>query len=102
MTYEAGGNCHRWQSTGCIIARGYRLAGDWASRWGLNHRAIKYYKTAIEKGPGSAHVYEKLGGLLLDKEKADEGVDPFRKAIELESVNARYMHMGNALYERKE
>ncbi len=81
--------------------RGYSLAGDWAMRWGLKHKAIKYFKTAIEKGLEAAHVYERLGRLLLDKEKSDEGVEAFRKAIALEPLNARlYMRLGNALYER--
>ncbi|MHC5035936.1 MAG: tetratricopeptide repeat protein [Planctomycetota bacterium] len=81
--------------------RGYSLAGNWAIRWGLKHRAIRYFKTAIEKGDHSAITYDKLGSLLMDKDKEDEAIDALKKAVEIAPLTARYyMHLGNALYDK--
>jgi tetratricopeptide (TPR) repeat protein len=82
--------------------RGYALAGNWAMQVDLKHRAIRYFKTSLEKGEIKASTYDKLGELLMDKDMAEEGIEAFRKSIELDPLTARtYMHLANALAERK-
>jgi cytochrome c-type biogenesis protein CcmH/NrfG len=68
---------------------------------GLKHKAIRYFRTAIEKGVDSALTYDRLGCLLREKDKEDEAVEALKKAVELAPLNGRYtMHLGNALYEK--
>ncbi|MHC4598031.1 MAG: tetratricopeptide repeat protein [Planctomycetota bacterium] len=83
--------------------RGYFLAGNWACRYSvqLYHRAIRYYRTAIEKGFETGLLYDRLGSLLIRKEKEDEGIEALKKAVQFAPLNGRYtMHLGNALYEK--
>jgi len=82
--------------------RGYALAGNWAMQVDLKHRAIRYFKTSLEKGEIKASTYDRLGRLLVDKEMIKEGIEAYRKAVELDPLCARtYMRLGNALARQK-
>jgi len=81
--------------------RGYALAGNWAMRWGLKFRAIRYFKKSIEMGEKNALTYDKLGTLLMAKDKEDEAIEALRKAVEAAPLEGRYyMHLGNVLFRK--
>jgi tetratricopeptide (TPR) repeat protein len=81
-----------------VSAGGLEKAARDAERTGRPIRARRLYSEAIEKGTTSALTYHRYARLLDRKGEEDEAIEMWRKAVELEPLEATYhAALGKAL-----
>ncbi|MCP4260144.1 MAG: tetratricopeptide repeat protein [Planctomycetes bacterium] len=66
----------------------YNELGYICQRMGKLSEAIQYQKTAVEADPNNAELMANLARMLIAAGNVQEGINLFRKAIEIEPANA--------------
>jgi tetratricopeptide (TPR) repeat protein len=66
------------------------LAGDASAAAGLMEDAEAYYRLALRHGPRMGDVHHNLGDILMNSGRRAEGVEEFRKALEIDPRNAAF------------